>query len=283
MIKEVRTNASTFRAVVNDGGYEWLNDDDGKLRLVPRHEPGMGSRSCDIAKGLFLAFAKLPPTKEAIQEFAGAHGDLFAHRYEPHQSACREDGTAAFGATHTRWKQEIGDMLALVTLWGQIQNRSGVSLRTTIWWTQKAVGYEIKTPRGIHSATLANADSPQTGFKRFNPRDVVLPARCALQLEINKRLAEQPTVPRLAWTPDTPENSLSGYNQRVVMESPNLLGAMWLQFARAVTGEFQFKTCEVCGAYFQVGPGARRADSTTCKNACRQRKHNEKKASLRRP
>jgi hypothetical protein len=58
---------------------------------------------------------------------------------------------------------------------------------------------------------------------------------------------------------------------------PNLLAAMWLQFAHAVTGEFQLQLCAGCGKYFQVGPGARRADATTCSDACRQRKKRNEK------
>ena len=71
-------------------------------------------------------------------------------------------------------------------------------------------------------------------------------------------------VPRLAWTPD--------YHQRLIFVPSNLLAAMWLQFAQAVTGEFKLKRCEQCGEYFPVGPGGKRADAETCGDRCRQRK-----------
>lgn len=81
-------------------------------------------------------------------------------------------------------------------------------------------------------------------------------------MEVNKRIAEYVTTPRLAWTPD--------YGQRIIFEPSNLLAAMWNQFAQAITGDLRLKKCVVCGNYFQVGPGAKRADTITCGVACRQ-------------
>jgi hypothetical protein len=261
VIKDIRAhNPFNFRGNVSGSGYEWVKGRDGKQHLVPRREPGIGYRPCEPDSGVFLEFAKMPPTKEAIQNFAGLHGDLFS----------------ISGTSLSAWTKEAGDMRALVTLWEHIQQRQLVALKKVIKWNEKEVGYEIKTPLHERDITLAHADLPATGFDRFSPKDVVLPARCALQLEINVRLAERPTVPRLSWTPDTGDTS-GDYHQRIVFQPPNLLAAMWLQFAQAVTEEFLLKECEGCGKYFQVGPGGRRADATTCGDACRQLKHRRTK------
>jgi hypothetical protein len=244
---------------------------DGKPRLVPRVVPGAGFHTREPQPGLFREFAKMPPKRDAIQAFAAQYGDLFS-RYDPMQSAVRDDGTVSFGASLGAWTREIGDMCVLVELWEQIQHKQVAALKKVIKWAgNKKVGYSIKTPRRERSVTLAHVDIPETGLSRFSPKDVVLPARCALRLEINLRLAEHPTVPQLAWTPDTPSES-GGRNQRIVFTPPHLLAALWLWFARAVTSQFQLTECKACGKYFQVGPGGRRADATTCSNACRQRK-----------
>jgi hypothetical protein len=256
-------NPFAFRGTVSEAGYEWVKGRDGKHRLVPHHVPGIGFRPFEPQPGLFRDFTNLPSTRDAIRAFADQHGDLF-NRYQQQQSAARPDGTVTHGASFATWTQEIGDMRVLVDLWERIQKRQIAELKKVIKWTEKDVGYVIKTPRRERNVTLAHADISETGLDCFSPKDVVLPARCALQLEINVRLAEYPTVPRLSWTPD--------YHQRIVFQPPNLLTAMWLQFAQAVTGEFQLKICEGCGKYFQVGPGGRRADATTCSDACRQRK-----------
>jgi hypothetical protein len=271
VIATVRTDPFIFRGNVSEAGYEWLKGEDGKPRLVPRHIPGTSFRTSEPHKALFLKFAKMAPTREEIQSFADLHGDLFS-RYELKHSAARMDRTAAHGASFRTWTQEIGDMRVLVVLWENIQHRQLSTLKRVVKWSEKEVGYILKTPRRERDVILAHADIPGTGLSRFRPRDVLLPARCALQLEINLRLAEYPAVPRLTWTPDTP-----GCHQRIIIEPSNLLSAMWLQFAQAVTGEFQLRLCECgCGRYFQVGPGGRRADATTFDGACRQRKNRRK-------
>jgi hypothetical protein len=268
-------NPFAFRGTVAEAGYEWVKARDGKQRLVPRHVPGIGFRAFQPQPGLFRAFANLGSTRDAIRGFAEQHGDMFT-RYEPQQSAVRADGTVTHGASFVTWTQEIEDMRVLVDIWEHIQRRQIAELKRVIKWNATEVGYVIKTPKRERDVTLAHADISESGLSRFSPKDVVLPARCALQLEINVRLGEHPTVPRLSWTPDTRDTS-GDYRQRIIFTPPNLLAAMWLQFAQAVTGEFQLMVCEGCGKYFQVGPGGRRADSTTCSDACRQRKNRKDK------
>jgi hypothetical protein len=263
MITPVKTDPFILRETVCEAGYEWLMGVDAKPRLVPCRVPGVVYRKCEPRPGLFREFAELSPTKDAIQVFAGQYGDLF-NRYTLEQGAAREDGSAEHGTSLGTWTREIGDMLVLVELWEDIQHRRIAALKTLVKWTAKDVSYMIKTPRRSSNVILAHADIPGTGFDRFSPKDVLLPAKCALQRELNKRIAEQPTVPRLAFTPD--------YHQRLIFVPPNLLAAMWLQFAQAVAGEFELYPCEACGKFFQRGPGGRRADATTCSDACRQRK-----------
>lgn len=44
--------------------------------------------------------------------------------------------------------------------------------------------------------------------------------------------------------------------KRLIFEPTNLLAAILLQFARAVTEGYQLQTCAGCGEYFQVGKAA---------------------------
>jgi hypothetical protein len=263
---EVRTDLFIFRGLVSEAGYEWLTGMDSKPRLVTRLVPGVGFRLCEPHPGLFREFADLAldPTKEAIKHFAQTYGDLF-NRCEPQQSAKRKDGTVAVGATLGTWKQEIGDMRVLVNLWDQIKAVPPqiAELKKIITRTDKALSYVITTPRRESNETIAHADIPGSGLERFDRDDVLLPARCALQIEVNKRIAEFPTVPGLVWTPD--------YHQRIIFKPSNLLAAMWIQFAQDMIGKFRLVKC-VCGHYFQVGPGAKKGHSITCSPKCRKRK-----------
>jgi hypothetical protein len=272
VIATVKTDPFAFRARVSDAGYEWLKGEDDKLRLVPRRVPGTGFHESDIGPGLFLQFKSLSETRAEIESFASVHGDLF-NRYEPSQRIIHKDGTASYGLSLKTWTQEINDMKTVAGLWECIKGRNLAILQKVILWTDKEVGYVLRTSpkRRVRRVTLAHADIPNSGFLRFSKEDVLLPARCALQEEINARLADSPPVPRLVWTPD--------YHERVVLSPPNLLSAMWLQFAQAVTSEFELYPCDACGQYFQRGPGGRRADSATCSDACRQRKNRKAKAA----
>jgi hypothetical protein len=258
---EVRTDPFIFRGPVNEAGYEWLPGIDKKPRLVPVRVPGGRTFLCEPHPGLFREFAGLKPTREGIQSFAGKYGDLF-NRYEPEQLVAREDGSVTKGSSLGTWQKEIGDMRVLVSLWDQIKTQQLAELQKIIRRTDKEISYKITTPRREAWQLLAHAELGG-GLSVFDPDDVLLPARCALQMELNKRIAEAPTVPRLAWTPD--------YHQRLIFEPSNLLAAMWIQFAQDMTGKFRLVKC-VCGDYFQVGPGAKKGNAITCGPRCRQQK-----------
>jgi hypothetical protein len=120
---------------------------------------------------------------------------------------------------------------------------------------------------------LASPKYNKVLLDRFKPFDVLRPALYALQAEINKRIAEFGVVPTLVWCPGPRINGIAkpDHHQRIVFVPKNLLAAMWLQFAQAVTGEYQLRECKGCGEYFQIGPGARRGQTKTCSSRCRQR------------
>ena len=270
MITPVRTDPFIFRGAVNDAGYEWLKGIDGELRLVPRRGPGRRFYLHEPHPGVFRDFAALQPTQDAIKGFADTYGDIL-DRHKGEQFAVRGDSTVDFGTSLGRWRREIGDMRVIVSLWDQVQNRQLSELKKIITHSEKHLRYVVKTPKHEARVTLAHADIPESGWDRFDPEDVLLPARCALQMEINKRLSDTDTpslvFPRLVWTPE--------YDQRIIFQPCNLLAAMWMQFAQAVTGKFQLKRCVVCGKGFQAGPGGKRADAITCSDSCRQRKKRE--------
>ena len=271
MIREARTNAFIFQNVVSAAGYEWVKGEDGQPRLARQDAPGVGLHTRVLHAGLFREFANLEPTRESIQDFATRYGDLFSTQ----RGSKGESGKLMFGTLLIRWREEIGEMRVLVGLWDQIKNRQLAELKKIITLTDEGPWYRIVTPKQDTSGALAYENTPSLPSEPirvnpilFAPDDVLLPARCALQLEINKRLSEHSTVPLLTWTPDTKGTS-GGYHQRVIFKPSNLLAAMWIQFAQAVTEEFQLRQCNFCGDYFPVGPGARRADATSCGDVCR--------------
>jgi hypothetical protein len=274
--------ASEFCWKVDAAGYEWKKAASSKLHLFARNVPGTGMLIYKPMKknpGLFRDFSELAG-KEKILEFAYQYGVLF-DRYSV-EDHITEKGTyhsvgAHYGIALARWEREIGDMRALIAIWDLITGSKIADLKRVITWKDGDVEYQINTPKRKRSAWLTLPGMAH----RFTEGDVLLPAQDALQREINERLSGEidrsspegrlqriECVPQLTWTPD-------GY-QQLTLAPPNLLGAMWLQFALVVAGAYQLKRCAACRKYFHVGKGVqKRADAITCSDACRQRKKRE--------
>jgi hypothetical protein len=262
MITPIKKDPLVFRWPVINAGYRWATGQGGSNHLIPRDEIELGMHLIEPHSGLFLEFAKLKPALTAIGDFACKYGDLF-NSYGVGDFVVR-NGKLSRGASEEKWRAEIQQMSTLVGFWEDIKARRVSKLKEIVTRDDKGIDYLICGRRVM----LAHAEiALETPMSRFAPSDILLPAKYALQKEINRKLREPDTLvaPQLSWTPDN--------HQRIVFRPSNLLAAMWLQFAQAVTEEFQLQVCEGCGKYFQVGPGGRRADAKTCSDACRQRKN----------
>ncbi len=132
-------------------------------------------------------------------------------------------------------------MRLLCDLWASVRGKDIEQLRKLVVWMEKDVSYRLKTPEGVHDATLAHATLPGMSMDMYSRGDVVQPAYDALRREINLRLAEAPIVPQML--------------QQVHYRPPHLLAAMWLQLAEAVAGGFDFYPCDSCGKFYQRGQG----------------------------
>jgi hypothetical protein len=269
-----------LRNSVCDAGYTWEKAEDGEPLLVMQNKSGIGLHMQNLHAGVFREFAGLK-TRQDIKKFADKYGDLFNHWSDPPH---RYDGTSVLGRLLSTWTQEIEDMRVLVNLWDHIKERDHDALKKLIFSTDEGPEYVISRPKtGDHIEKLAQVTLPSGNRIQFAQNDVLLPARCALQIEVNARLSENATQPEITWTPDT--NESGGYGQRIVFRPKNLVSAMWIQFAQAITEELQMRQCESCGEYFQVGPGAAREDARFCKDVCRVRawvkRKNEQKSAAK--
>jgi hypothetical protein len=267
----------TFRWWVDSAGHEWKKGaaSPKDLLLVARNVPGSPLKlyyPLEKYPGLFRDFSVLRG-KDDILQFANLYGTLFHGGYSSKGRA--QGGTLGkdpigklFGTSLAQWEWEIADMRILVHLWESIVDRNVKELAHIVTWERDgSVGYKIDAPRRKPNVWLwvPSFGSPLPDV--FKPGDILLPARYALQAEINARLANPEiglSVPCLNWTPDL--------KQRITITPPNLLAGMWLQFAQTVTGNYLLKRCQGCGNYFQAGPGGKRSDAETCGSTCRQRK-----------
>ncbi len=276
-MKAAQRQIAEFGWRVAEAGYEWKQSVGSKQHLYERNIPGKGSRiyrPLVDTPGSFLEFAELRG-KDDIREFADQYGALF-DKYSD-DDHIEEKSTfwsvgAACGTALMVWQREIVDMRILIAILESITSNRMADLKQIVAWKGSAVKYRVVTPRYRASAWLALPGEPH----QFGEGDLLLPARYALQREINKRLSDEfnesdrkiAAVPCLVWGADG--------NQSLRIMPPNLLGAMWLQFAQFASGAYHLKRCPGCSRYFQAGEGApRRADAVTCSDACRQRKRRE--------
>jgi len=278
-VKTAQLHMTSFAWKVAEAGYQWKRSIRSRQHLYERNVPGGGFRiyhPMTDTPGLFREFVNLGG-KEDIVEFANKYGVLF-DRYSLDDGIGDKGKYWSIGAHNGTslavWGQEIADMSVLVAIWDSITSERISDLKRIIFWKEKdgerGVEYKIETPKHITSEWLALPGAPHP----FGEGDLLLPARYALRREINKRLSDEfndsdvnkiACAPRLVWNPDG--------SQALAIMPPNLLGAMWLQFAQFASGRYQLKTCPGCGKYFQAGEGApRRADAITCSDKCRQRK-----------
>ena len=267
MKTEVKKDPFIFQWARNTAGYEWVNGSyDEDVHLIPRDEPGMGIDVYEPPIGLFLEFADLSANKKAIQEFASHYGDLF-NSYGLSDLAIPESWMREQSHTFQKWpagqsleawKTDIGDMRNLVAFWDDIRHKRLTNLKKIIKRTDRDISYSING----RWVLLEHSDFDWRVY-RFAPKDILLPAKFALQAEINRRLRAPRTLTfsRLAFTPEN--------DQRIIFRPSNLLAGLWLQFAQAVTGKFRLRECAFCRKPFQIGPGGRKSNAQTCSDKCK--------------
>jgi hypothetical protein len=215
---------------------------------------------------LFRNFVEVRPDRDSILAFANQHGMLgvgtWIERFKP---KVRPGGMR--GETLQDWGEAISAMRRAVQLWDMAETRDVDGLSTLIrpgktsWVYADAAGSVARMEPVI--------DLPQAD-------DVVAPASFFVQRWINEGL-EGSAAPQLRYEPET--------GKRVIQLVPgNLLSAMWLQFAQAVSGKKRNRTCKECGRWFEISTdeGGFRINREFCSDACKSRDYRKRKDQARR-
>lgn len=215
--------------------------------------------------GLFLNFAHLSPKAESVLDFANRYGLLrtrmallpVPESYESLQS----------------WLQEIAWMRASVELWEHARAGAVDALAACLFWTDGGRKLRFKPAARQPAQEFNETESAELG--PLDRNDLASAAFFVLHDRVNARLLadEKPRV-ELEWNHVTRRSSL------VVMPE-NLLQAMLLQFAAAVSEDKQFRACRECGRWFELVPGARQDYRLTCSATCRIRTYRKRMASAR--
>lgn len=213
---------------------------------------------------LFLTFAALTPTnKDEILSFAERYGRL------------GDDWD--YSSLHA-WQRQIEAMRGAIKLWEAWKHRDRKSLAQMIWWGHKdgqdVIRYRTGDAFGVWGSS-EHTDMPLGPDEVNGVRkgDLETAGMLVLQKLIGLGLGEIVIDLR----------PIDGH-LRLSFLPLNLAGALWLQFALAVVGDYDYRSCEHCGKPFLVGPDANRTHRRYCKDSCKtmasRKRRKEPKANL---
>jgi hypothetical protein len=278
-----------FRWHVAEDGYRWLESHavDGSDQMRQpflTHGRSIGAGGFRLMKyqplaafsGLFRVFADTEPSRDAIKAFADRFGPLgpdIAKQIPLYDQRNARGVPLGTGEPLAAWKDEILIMRFAIEIWEAARNGDVAALERVIHWQPDGSGVEIAghpaVPRGqlpeapawVERTWIAGTHLGDDVLGRFVRGDLVKPALHYVQSTINKSL-EGRASPRLLW--DAKRERLGLY-----IVPDGLVGALWLQFARAVERDSRFRQCAECGIWFELAPGTARADKLYCSTPCR--------------
>lgn len=236
----------------------------------------------DECSGLFRTFADTRRTVAGVLEFANRFG-LLGHGLVAGDGKDPELGTGVTGEIFQVWDYEICELRQAVQLWNHCQQGQRSALEFCIQWQPEAGGFTVfyspplelfpEIPQIANVALYERAViSSCTVYPEllglFTPGDPVAPALAYVQRVANKRL-EVHTQARLATDAGTGRLTLE------VMPN-NLLGAIWLQFATAISENKEYRQCRECSQWFETTRDGGRVSRQFCSNACRSKAYRER-------
>ena len=287
---------------VAKAGYSWveshpvLGADQQRASFLTDGRP-MGTAGLHVKEyqplvafpGLFRVFADTEPTEDGIKPFADRFGPL--GRTVERQIPLSDQPNAkrvpiGMGESLSAWNGEILMMRLAIDIWEAARNGDVGRLERVILWKEDGSGVQIMShpeltkgqlpdaPAYVERAWIASAHLGDDMSGRFVQGDLVKPALHYVQSTINRQLEGRASA-RLLW--DAKRARLGLY-----MVPVDLIGALWLQFTRAVERDSQFRKCAECGIWFELAPGTARADKLYCSTACRIKAYRKRQAEAAR-
>jgi hypothetical protein len=239
--------------------------------------------------GLFRVFADTEPNHDGIKAFADRFGPLggeIAKQIPLYDHLHAKGVPLGIGEPLGAWSTEILTMRFAIDIWEAARNGDVGRLERVISWTEDGSGVQIlshpelpkgqlpEAPARVERAWIAGTHLGDDVLGRFVRGDLVKPALHYVQSTINKKL-EGRASPRLLW--DAKRERLGLY-----IVPAGLIGALWLQFARAVERNSRFRQCAECGTWFELAPGTARADKLYCSTPCRIKAYRKRQAEAAR-
>jgi hypothetical protein len=224
--------------------------------------------------GLFRTFAETALTPEAIRAFANEYGLLGISVFTG-----LDRSHPVLGERLSEWRKQILLFRRPFEVWELVRRRDSRQLACFFRWEQTPAGrgvtYEFPwdsqlgeslTPTDVpaEKGLIAAEHSHPEVMSYLKDQDLILPALIYVQRKVNEQLIDK-VAPRLLYDPNT---------GRLVfrMVPQTLIGALWLQFTQAISGNKELRQCGGCEKWFEVSPGPQmRTTRQFCSVACRLR------------
>jgi hypothetical protein len=317
---------------VPDRGYRWVSGfqhpDSGKIDLV-RSSDGRGfsttrkdwlagaaehqflMESEDTtehwrkhpAQELYLEFAKLELTTDAILRFANKHGRLGIPKflYSPEVDYSRVSGLHQLlpagsdprskfavnervfgkplvaGEGFYQWRNELRLYQTFFRIWEWTASRNTSALRRRIRWRTDGSGVHLNTGLDFIDCWITRADDPE-GWSMLPRGRLIEPAKAFVTQQVTAKLRGN-VVTGLYYAGKAPDP----FKIEIGLQPVNLLTAVWVQFAELLTGKRIFKACEECGEWMDISECARKGSKRLherCSRARRMRKWRKEKQAL---
>jgi len=212
-------------------------------------------------------------TEEGILAFTKQYGWLGVEERVFLDGQKRPDESIR-GERFERWVRELKDMQETLTIWDDIQAGHVDAYRH--WQIVRGenrdgyTGQVREKSRVIFQQHGRHMDfDPSMTYKQTASAPLF-----KVQETINEHL-ETSTVNRLIYAPQDDRLLL-----RIIPKS--LLGALWLQLAKGIEGDIEYRQCHECGKWFEISLEAYRKSRLFCSNACRSKAYRTRQASAQR-
>jgi hypothetical protein len=283
---------------VTEGGYHWVDSHpvsesgQGRCPFLTHGRPigASGFRAMrylplSAFSGLFRVFADTEPSRDGIKAFADRFGPLggeIAKQIPLYDQPNAKGVPLGTGEPLATWNDQILMMRFAIDIWEAARTGGVGRLERVVFWTQDGSGVQIlshpelakgqvpEAPARVERALVPGTHLGDDVLGRFVPGDLVKPALHYVQSTINNQL-EGRASPRLLW--DANRERLGLY-----IVPDGLVGALWLQFARAVERDSRFRQCAECCLWFELAPGTARADKLYCSTPCRTKAYRKRQA-----
>jgi hypothetical protein len=285
---------------VPSSGFEWVVAESWVPTIPPFPASGRFLEPCGTwsmrgyqpltdEPALFRKFADVMPTETSIQVFATRYGGLGVVEF-----ICLPNGRPSHGEPFHLWVEEIRSLKAVLQLWDALTEKRYEDLAHWMylergpWDGPEEWDFIIR-----YVPDRLPEDDPQVVHMPLVRIPALVPGRWMWSAGDTGRPSGDPTIREVSRNPQElalayirelinlrlrdytstrlldREASRDGVPLGLSIVPTNLLGAIWLQCARAIEGVGRYQRCPRCQEWFAVPPKAMRENTNYCSTRCR--------------